>query len=75
MDDASRREALKGSISDATEALAALEVRRRGIESLLRAQEGELATLESASTIAPATAALSTIEPSRTTTIRIKKGA
>ena len=44
MDDAPRWESLKRSISDAIEALAALEVRRREIELLLRAQEGELAS-------------------------------
>ena len=71
MDDASRRKTLKQSISDATEALAALEVRRRETELLLRAQEGELASLEAASKIAPTTAALTTIGPSRTTSEKI----
>ncbi len=71
MDDALRRETLKKSISDATEALAALEVRRREIESLLRAQEGELASREAASKVAPATAALTTIGPSRSTSEKI----
>ena len=71
MDDAPRQEALKKSISDANDTLAALEVRRREIELLLKAQEGELASLEAASKIAPTTAALTTIEPSRTTSEKI----
>ncbi len=71
MDDAPRWEALKRSISDSTEALAALEVRRREIELLLRAQEVELASLEAARSIAPRITSLSTIEPSRTTSEKI----
>ena len=71
MDDAPRWETLKKSISDATKALAALEVRRREIELLLRAQEGELASFEAASKIAPRITALPTIEPPRTTSEKI----
>ena len=71
MGDTPRWETLKRSISDATEALAALELRRREIELLLRAQEGELASLVAASTIAPRITVLPTIEPPRTTSAKI----
>ena len=67
MDDVPRRETLKGSISDAREVLAALEVRRREIELLLRGQEAELASLEAPTR----TATLPLIEQSRSTTEKI----
>ena len=73
MDDGPRQATLKQSISETVEALAALDLRRREFESLLRAQETELASMQAAARTAPATAELSIVEPPRKTSEKIAR--